>query len=217
MDDKLLKISSISKIENSYITILAKYKNDISKYGIVYTDPVENKLIQLFNDKFAFLYKNLVSDFTLGLTVGAIVGLARERTPADQWYSDTIERSYEDKNSMHQGILRIINKEDGIPVFIKSTQVIGNIAPALAYFFRGNPVEVRQALTRYNLIQKTIMAKILEGKPPIQYEPPMNYGRLAASYCPGDGYKATNRQSAISAALNNLTPLKNSHSPLPSK
>ncbi len=133
MSNKLLTISDIRNIKNSYISILARFKNDISKHVIVYNDHVDEKIIQLFDNDFANLYKQLILDFELGFTIGAIVGIARERTPADKWHSDTIERSMQDKNSMHQGILRIINKEDGIPVYIQSTQTIGNIAPALAY------------------------------------------------------------------------------------
>jgi len=121
MDTKLLKISDLVEINNSLITILAKYRSDSSKFGIIYRDPESLKLIQLFSNEFALAFKKLVADFEVGLTTGAIVGMARTRTPADKWFSDTIERSMHDKNSIHQGILRIINQEDGIPVFIQST------------------------------------------------------------------------------------------------
>lgn len=199
MDKTLLKISDITNIENSYIAILAKFNNDISKYGIIYNDPVEKKRIQLFNSTFATLYKQLVANFHFGFTIGAIVGLARERTPADQWQSDTIERSLHDKNSIHQGILRIITKEDGIPVFINSTRSVGNIAPALAYLHKGNPVEIRKALNKYNLVQANMMAKILEGKPACTNE------NLIASYSAGEGYKSAHRHKTISKVLDNLT------------
>lgn len=199
MDNKLLKISDINKIENSYIAILAKFKNEISKYGIIYNDPVEKKVIQLFNNRFAELYRQLILDFNFGFTIGAIVGLARERTPADKWHSDTLERSIQDKNSLHQGILRIINKEDGIPVFITSIQSVGNIAPALGYLHRGNPVEIRKALNKYNLVQANIIAKILEGKPSNDSD------SLVTSYSAGEGYKSANRQNSINRVLENLT------------
>ena len=199
MENTLLKISDITNIENSYIAILAKFNNDISKYGIIYNDPIEKKRIQLFNSTFAALYKQLIANFHFGFTIGAIVGLARERTPADHWQSDTIERSLHDKNSLHQGILRIITKEDGIPVFINSTRSVGNIAPALAYLQKGNPVEIRKALNKYNLVQANMMAKILEGKPDS-----IN-GNLIASYSAGEGYKSASRHKTISSVLDNLT------------
>jgi hypothetical protein len=141
----------------------------------------------------------LVSNFHAGFTTGAIVGLARERIPSDAWrHSDTIERSLEDKNSIHQGILRIINEEDGIPVFMNSTQVIGNIAPALAYLHRGTPLEIQQALDRCNFIQKSIVAKILEGKP----RPPQDV--LVNASLVGDGLKSDNRAQSLLRALNAL-------------
>jgi len=200
MNGKLLTISDIQNVGNSYISILARYKKEKSKNLIVYNDPVENKIIQLYDIDFANLYKQLVFNFNIGFTIGAIVGIVRERTPADEWHSDTIERSMYDKNSMHQGILRIINKEDGIPVFIASTQTIGNIAPALAYLQKGNPVEIRKALNKYNLVQKNIMAKILEGKPS------QNLEKLVATYSAGEGFKSESRLSSISRALEKLTP-----------
>ena len=195
MSNKLLTISDIRNIKNSYISILARFKNDISKHVIVYNDHIDEKLIQLYDNDFANLYTQLILDFELGFTIGAIVGIARERTPADKWHSDTIERSMQDKNSMHQGILRIINKEDGIPVYIPSTQTIGNIAPALAYHQRGNPIEIRKALNKYNFVQKQIMAKILEGKPS---EP---IGWSTRMYSAGEGFKSENRLISINRAL----------------
>ena len=195
MKNTPVTISIIKNIENSYISILAMHRNDKEKHTIVYWDPVEGKIIKLFDSDFGNLYHELVFNFNIGYTVGAIVGLARDRTPKDEWHSDTIERSYFDKNSIHQGILRIINKEDGIPVFVISTKIVGNIGPALAYYQKGNPVEIRKNLNKYNLVQRSIVAKILEGKPPIN---------KFASYCAGDGYKAANRQHSINMALENL-------------
>jgi|GEM_PF-1637099 len=199
MDTKLLKISDLVEINNSLITILAKYRSDSSKFGIIYRDPESLKLIQLFSNEFALAFKKLVADFEVGLTTGAIVGMARTRTPADKWFSDTIERSMHDKNSIHQGILRIINQEDGIPVFIQSTSTVGNVSPALAYLYRGNPVEIKKNLDRYKLIQKNILLKILEGKPSGPHPSP------GATYCAGEGFKAESRYNAISRRLEGLT------------
>jgi hypothetical protein len=198
MGPRELKIADILKVENSFITLLARHKSDVNKYGIVYRYPGEEKSVQLFSPEFAFLYKRLVSDFQVGFTTGAIVGLARERTPADVWRSDTIERSIKDKNSIYRGILRIIDEEDGIPVFMHSTCTIGNIAPALAYFQRGNPLEIQRALDRYNVIQKSIVAKILAGKPRKPKEV------LVAADLVGDGLKSDSRARAISRALDAL-------------
>ena len=184
---------------NSYITILAKLKNETNGYGIVFHDPIQNKIIQLLDKNFAFLYKQIVSDFALGFATGSIVGLARERTPADQWHSDTIERNVHDKNSLHQGILRIVDKEDGIPVYINSIKIVGNISPALAYSLKGNPTEIQTILNKYKLIQKHIMGKISEGKPEVNPE------ALLRTYCAGEGFKSESRLHSINRALSNLT------------
>jgi len=194
-----IKIADILKIENSFITLLARFKHDLNRYGIVYMHPGDKKPIQLFSPEFALRYKTLVSDFRVGFTTGAIVGLARERTPADIWRSDTIERNLEDKNSLYRGILRIIDEEDGIPVFMNSTRAIGNIAPALAYMHRGNPLEIQRALDRYNFIQKSIVSKIQEGKPPQAND------MLITADLVGDGLKSANRANSISRALDALT------------
>lgn len=199
MEPQGIKIRDIVKVDNSFITLLARFKSDLNQYGIVYKHPGDKKPIRLFSPEFAWLYKTLVSDFHVGFTTGAIVGLARERTPADVWRSDTIERNLGDKNSLYRGILRIINEEDGLPVFINSTRTIGNIAPALAYLHRGNPLEIQQALDRYNFIQKSIVAKIQEGKP----QPADN--RLITADLIGDGLKSANRANSISRALDALT------------
>lgn len=195
-----IKIPDIIRIENSFTTLLVQAKADPSKYGIVYMYPGGHKFVQLFNSEFAFGYKKLISDFRIGFTTGAIVGLARARTPADAWQSDTIERSLKDKNSIHQGILRIIKEEDGIPVFIKSTSIIGNIAPALGYLNGGNPLEIKQALERYNYIQKSIVSKIEEGKPR-QHKNVL----ITAHNAAGDGFKSDSRADAISRALDSMT------------
>lgn len=199
MEPQGIKIADILKIENSFITLLARFKSDLNKLGIVYLHPGDKKPMQLFSPEFAALYTTLVSDFHVGFTTGAIVGLARESTPADAWKSDTIERNFQDKNSLHQGILRIINEEDGIPVFMHRTCAIGNIAPALGYLFRGNHQEVQKALDRYNCIQKSIVAKILEGKPSQPSDLLINASMV------GDGLKSDRRASAISKALDSLT------------
>lgn len=209
MNSKLLKISDLVEINNSLITVLAKYRSDSSRFGIIYRDPESLKLVQLFSNEFALAFKRLVTNFEVGLTTGAIVGMARTRTPADKWLSDTIERSMHDKNSIHQGILRIINQEDGIPVFIQSTSTVGNVSPALAYLHRGNPVEIKKNLDRYKLIQKNILMKILEGKP---LGP---HSRLDAAYCSGEGFKAENRHDVITRRLEGLTlPSDDSDRPL---
>ena len=199
MEPHTITIADILRIDNSFITLLARFKNDLNKYGIIYMHPGGKKPIQLFNPEFAFLYKNLVSDFQVGFTTGAIVGLARERTPADVWRSDTIERSLQDKNSIYRGILRIIDEEDGIPVFMQSTRAIGNIAPALAYFHRGNPLEIQKVLDQYNVIQKSIVAKIQEGKP----RQPKDV--VIAADLVGDCLKSDNRANSIRRALDALT------------
>lgn len=210
MNPKLLKISDLVEVDNSLITILAKYRSDSSRFGIIYRDPESLKLIQLFSSEFALAYKRLVANFEAGLATGAIVGMARTRTPADKWFSDTIERSMQDKNSIHQGILRIINQEDGIPVFIQSTSTVGNISPALAYLRRGNPVEIRKNLDRYKLIQKNILLKILEGKP-LGPHP-----ALDATCCASEGFMAESRNTVISRRLEGLT-LPSGDSDLPLK
>jgi len=199
MNTNPVKINDIVNIYNSYITILAKLKNEANGYGIVFHDPIQNKIIQLLDKNFAFLYKQIVSDFALGFATGSIVGLARERTPADQWHSDTIERNVHDKNSLHQGILRIVDKEDGIPVYINSIKIVGNISPALAYSLKGNPTEIQTILNKYKLIQKHIMEKISEGKPEVNPE------ALLRTYCAGEGFKSESRLHSINRALSNLT------------
>jgi len=161
----LIKILDISSIDNSYMPFLVRLKSDINRYAIVYHDHTINKLIQLYDSYFSNIYKQLAFDFNAGVTIGAIVGLAKERTPDEKWHSDTIARSDFDKNSIHQGILRIIKQEDGIPVFIAQTKIVGNIAPALAYCLKGNHVDICNALNKHNFVQKNIVAKILEGKP----------------------------------------------------
>jgi hypothetical protein len=195
-----IKISDILNIENSLITLLAQSRVDANRYGIVYMHPSDRKPLLLFSHDFAGQYKSLVSDFHIGFTTGAIVGRARERIPSDAWrQSDTIERNLQDKNSIHQGILRIINEEDGIPVFMNSTQAIGNIAPALAYFQRGTPLEIQQVLDRCNDIQKSIVARILAGKPTPPQEAPVTASLV------GDGLKSDNRAQSLQRALNSLT------------
>ncbi|WP_310599211.1 hypothetical protein [Desulfobulbus sp.] len=165
MESTKIRIADILQLDNSFITLFARLGKDLNRYGIVYMHPGDTRAVQLFSSEFAFHYKMLASDFRAGFTAGAIVGLARERTPADKWSSDTLERSMQDKNSIYRGILRIIVEEDGIPVFMNSTSIIGNVAPALAYFHRGNPVKIHQALNRYNNIQKSIVSQISAGKP----------------------------------------------------
>jgi len=202
MEPHGIKIADILKIDNSFVTLLARFKNEFNnnKYGIVYMHPGDKKPIQLFTPEFAYMYKTLVSNFHVGFTTGAIVGLARERTPADAWRSDTLVRSLRDKNSIYQGILRIINEEDGIPVFMRSTSVVGNIAPALGYLHRGNPLEIQKALDRYNFIQKSIVDKIEEGKPRQTKK-----DILIGADLVGDGLKSDNRARSISRALDSLT------------
>mgnify|MGYP000872174955 FL=1 len=205
MNSNLVKINDIVNIYNSYITMFVRLKNEANGYGIVFHDPTQNKIIQLLDKNFAFLFRQIVSDFTIGSTTGSIVGLARERTPADKWHSDTIERSAHDKNSLHQGILRIVDKEDGIPVYINSIKIVGNISPALAYCLRGSSTEIQAILSRYSLIQKHIMEKVSEGKPEINPE------SLISTYCAGEGFKSESRLSSISRALNDLSVSKESY------
>lgn len=199
MNPDLVKIRDIVNIHNSYITLFARLKQTSGGYGIVFRDPVEKRVIQLFDSVFAGIFKEIVTDFTLGMTTGAIVGLARERTPADLWHSDTIERNLADKNSLHQGIRRIIEQEDGIPVFIKSINIIGNISPALAYCLKGNPTEIQQILHRYHLIQKHIINEITKGKPVPDKR------QAVTVYSAGEGYKSENRLHALRARLDALT------------
>jgi len=199
MNANLIKLDDIVNVYNSYITIFVRLKNEANGYGIVFHDPIQNKIIQLLDKNFAFLFRQIVSDFSIGSTTGSIVGLARERTPADQWHSDTIERNAHDKNSLHQGILRIVNQEDGIPVYINSIKIIGNISPALAYSLKGNPTEIQAILNRYSLIQKRIAEKIAAGKPDRSPE------SLTRSYCAGDGFKSESRLNSLNRALNDLS------------
>lgn len=200
MQPQGIKIREILRIESSCITLLARFRGDEHRYGIVYMPPGETKPVQLFSSDFANHFHALVSDFQIGFTTGAIVGLARERNPADAWRSDTIERSIQDKNSIYRGILRIINEEDGIPVFMQATKAIGNIAPALAYFHRGTPLEIQQALDRYNSIQKSIVTKVQEGMPQL-----VGNDTLISSRLGKEGFKSDNRASAIGRALGGMT------------
>jgi hypothetical protein len=133
------------------------------------------------------------------MTTGAIVGLARERTPADFWHSDTLERNLTDKNSLHQGIRRIIEQEDGIPVFINSINIIGNISPALAYCLKGNPTEIQRILNKYHRIQKQIINEITKGRPMPSERP------VVSVYSTGEGYKTENRLHALRTRLDSLT------------
>jgi hypothetical protein len=193
-----VKISDIQKIENSLITLLVQDRKDANKYGIVYINPSDKKPVQLFSSEFASRFKALVTNFHEGFATGAIVGIARERTPADAWHSDTIERSIIDKNSIYRGILRIINEDDGLPVFIKSTSTVGNIMPALEYLHKGNPLEVKKALDHYSFIQKSIVSRITAGKPQIPQE------SLFIGDQVGDGVKSEMRAKAFNKALESL-------------
>lgn len=199
MNSNLVKINDIVNIYNSYTTLFAKVKKDSGNFGIVFHDPVEKRIVQLFDASFAGLFREVITDFPLGMATGSIVGLARQRTPADLWYSDTIERDPHDKNSLHQGILRIVEKEDGIPVYMNSIRVIGNISPALAYALKGNPVKIQQILRQYNRIQKHILHEIGKGKPR------HNSTAISRSYSAGEGYKAESRLNAIRARLDALS------------
>ena len=196
----LVKINDILNIYNSYITLLAQLKKNSGNFGIVFHDPKEKRIVQLFDSSFAQVFREIVTDFPLGMTTGSIVGLARERTPADIWHSDTIERNIADKNSLHQGIRRIVEKEDGIPVYVNSIKIIGNISPALAYALRGNPTEIRQLLQQYNRIQKSILNEIGKGKPE------QRIASARKSYSAGEGYKSENRLLSIQARLDALVP-----------
>lgn len=199
MNPSLVKINDILNIYNSYITLFAQLKKNTENYGFVFHDPAENRIIQLFDSAFAQAFREIVADFTLGMATGSIVGLARKRTPADLWHSDTIERNHSDKNSLHQGIRRIIEQEDGIPVYINSIKIIGNISPALAYAVKGNPREIQELLRQCNRIQKHIIREIDKGKPR-QSSP-----ALLKTYSAGEGYKAENRLNTIRARLDALT------------
>lgn len=199
MNQGPVKINDILNIHNSYTTLFAQLKQDPGAYGIVYHDPVEKRILQLFDSAFAQVFREIVTDFTVGMTTGSIVGLARERTPADLWHSDTLERSFADKNSLHQGIRRIIEQEDGIPVYVNSIKIIGNISPALAYCLKGNPTEIQRLLQKYHTIQKHIMKEIGKGRP--QHAP----ATAVKSYSAGEGYKSENRLHTIRARLDALT------------
>lgn len=198
MNQGLVKIGDILNIYNSYVTLFAQLKKDSENYSIVFHDPVQKRIIQLFDHQFATLYREIVTDFTLGMTTGSIVGLARERTPADIWQSDTLERNMQDKNSLHQGIRRIVEQEDGIPVFVNSIHIIGNIAPALAYCLRGNSTQIHKILQKYTVIQRQILREISKGKP----QP--HHNELLRSYSAGEGYKSENRLRSIQARLDAL-------------
>ncbi len=198
MNPNLIKIDDILNIYNSYITLLAQLKKDSGNFGIVFHDPEKQRIVQLFDSSFTHIFREIVSDFNIGMTTGSIVGLARERTPADIWFSDTIERTFSDKNSLHQGIRRIVEQEDGIPVFVNSVKVIGNISPALAYSLKGNPIEIQQLLQKFNRIQKHIINEISKGKPQL------NQAALK-SYSAGEGYKSENRLQTIRTRLDALT------------
>ncbi|MDD2463781.1 MAG: hypothetical protein PHI97_07255 [Desulfobulbus sp.] len=199
MKQNLVKINDIINIYNSYITLLAQFKRDSGSYGIVFHDPSKNRIVQLFDSTFAQVFRETITNFPLGMTTGSIVGLARERTPADIWHSDTIERNISDKNSLHQGIRRIVEKEDGIPVYINSIKVIGNISPALAYALKGNPTEIHQLLQKYNQIQRHILKEISKGKPQ------QHATTTLKSYSAGEGYKSENRLHTLRARLGALT------------
>jgi len=202
MNPNLVKINDIFNIYNSYITLLAQLKKDSGNFGIVFHDPVQKRIIQLLDVEFAKNFREIVSDFSLGMTTGSIVGLARERTPADIWHSDTIERNYTDKNSLHQGIRRIVEQEDGIPVFVNSIKVIGNISPALAYSLKGNPTEIQQMLQKYNQVQKHILEQISKGRPDLAHSTPPTPTK---SYSAGEGYKSENRLHSIRRRIDALT------------
>lgn len=199
MNAVLVKIEDILNIYNSYIALFAQLKKGSGTFGIVFHDPVEKRIVQLFDHQFATLFREIVTDFSLGMTTGSIVGLARERTPADIWHSDTLERNLQDKNSLHQGIRRIVEQEDGIPVFVNSIHIIGNIAPALAYCLKGNQLKIHHILQKYALIQRHILREISKGKPPPVHED------LSRSYSAGEGYKSENRLRSIQACLDAMT------------
>jgi len=199
MNPNLVKIGDIVNIYNSYITLLAKLDKGSDNFAIVFHDPTQKRIIQLFDSRFSLIFREIVSDFSLGMTTGSIVGLARKRTPEDIWYSDTIERNYSDKNSLHQGIRRIIEKEDGLPVFVNSVKIIGNIAPALSYTLKGTPTEIQQILHKHNRIQKYIINEISKGKPQF------NQAERNALHSIGDGYKSDNRLNSIRSRLDALT------------
>ena len=199
MNPSLVKINDIVNIYNSYTTLFAQLKKNSRHYGFVFHDPAENRIIQLFDSAFAQSFREIVADFSLGMATGSIVGLARKRTPADLWHSDTIERNHSDKNSLHQGIRRIVEQEDGIPVYLNSIKIFGNISPALAYVLKGNPVEIQQILSKYNRIQKHIIDEIDKGKPR------QSSDALLKTYSAGEGYKAENRLNSIRARLDALT------------
>lgn len=202
MNQGVVKIGDILNVYNSYITLFAQLKKDSGHYGIVFHDPVEKRIVQLFDHQFAALFWEIISDFSVGMTTGSIVGLARERTPADIWHSDTLERNLQDKNSLHQGIRRIVEQEDGIPVFVNSIHIIGNLAPALAYGLKGNATHIQGILQQYAVIQRHILREISKGKPP-----PV-YNELIRSYSAGEGYKSENRLRSIRARLDALTETK---------
>nr|WP_320012957.1 hypothetical protein [uncultured Desulfobulbus sp.] len=199
LTSNLVKINDIINVYNSYITLLAQLKKDSGNLAIVFHDPGQKRIVQLLDGHFAQNFREIVSNFSLGMTTGSIVGLARERTPADIWHSDTIERNYADKNSLHQGIRRIVEKEDGIPVFVHSIKIVGNISPALAYTLKGSPIEIRQMLQRYNSIQKQILEQISKGRPEVTGT------RQEKSYSAGEGYKSENRLHSIRNRLDALT------------
>ncbi len=199
MNPSLVTINDIVNIHNSYTTLFAKLNRNPGNFGIVFHDPAEKRVVQLFDSSFAGIFREVITDFPLGMATGSIVGLARERTPADLWHSDTIERDHNDKNSLHQGIRRIVEQEDGIPVYMNSLRVIGNISPALAYSLKGNPVKIQQLLRKYNRIQKHILHEIGKGKPR------HNSTAISRSYSAGEGYKAESRLQSIRARLNALS------------
>lgn len=199
MNKKFLKINDIVNVYNSYITLLAQLKKNSGKYGIVFHDPAEQRIVQLFDSAFAQVFREIITNFSVGMTTGSIVGLARERTPADIWHSDTIERNINDKNSLHQGIRRIVEQEDGIPVYVNSIKIIGNISPALAYSLKGSPTEIQQLLQQYNRIQKHILSEISKDKPQQQQ------AIAHKSYSAGEGYKSENRLHTIRTRLDAMT------------
>ncbi len=204
-----MKIRDLQKVDNSFIPVLVKSKNEDGGCGVVYFNPKTIKVVQLLSGDFARQFSGLTSEFLIGFTTGAIVGNARESTPEDQWNSGTIERSPWDKNSLYQGIIRIV-EEEGIPVFLPDTRSIGNRSPVFAYLSHGNPIKIDLALEKYNTVQKHIISRILEGKPSPQpaeqpvVSPAAPQNQLIASKC-GDGFKSANRLRSIGAKLDALT------------
>ncbi|MGD9948067.1 MAG: hypothetical protein AB7U29_06250 [Desulfobulbus sp.] len=76
MNPSLVKINDIVNIYNSYITLLAQLKKNSGIYGIIFHDPAEKRIVQLFDSDFAQVFWQIVADFAVGMTTGSIVGLA---------------------------------------------------------------------------------------------------------------------------------------------